>query len=100
MYGGAIATDITDENGDATLSFAASEVAVSANLREANMKLTVQATGFEEYENDILLKGSYYKRNEKIPVSTIIHGNGEATIYDKDGNFLKKIKYIKGNPEE
>lgn len=52
MYGGAIATDVTYENGDAALSFGVNEVAVSSNIREANMKLTVQAAGFEEYKND------------------------------------------------
>ena len=54
----------------------------------------------EEYENDILLKGSYYKKGENIPASTIINGNGTVTLFDENGNFLQKIKYTKGVAEE
>jgi antitoxin component YwqK of YwqJK toxin-antitoxin module len=53
----------------------------------------------EEYENDLLVKGSYYKKDEKIPISTILNGNGTANLFDEDGNFLKSIKYIKSIPE-
>ena len=52
----------------------------------------------EEYENDILSSGSYYKKGDKKPVSRIIVGKGTATIYDPDGYFLKKIPYEKGIP--
>lgn len=53
----------------------------------------------EEYENDILQKGLYYKKNESIPISTVLSGNGTATLFDESGNFLKTIKYEKGTPE-
>jgi antitoxin component YwqK of YwqJK toxin-antitoxin module len=53
----------------------------------------------EEYEHNILVKGAYYKINENIPVSTILKGNGTATLYDEAGNFLKSIKYQNGLPE-
>ncbi|EKD28042.1 MAG: hypothetical protein ACD_79C00456G0002 [uncultured bacterium] len=52
----------------------------------------------EEYENDILTKGSYFKINEKNPISTIIKGNGTATIFDSKGRFVKKTTYKEGSP--
>ncbi len=52
----------------------------------------------EEYENDILIKGSYFKIDEKNPTSTIINGNGVATLFDSKGRFLKKITYKDGLP--
>ena len=52
----------------------------------------------EEYENDLLLKGSYFKKGDKNPVSKVESGKGYATLYDKDGLFLKKISYDKGKP--
>ncbi len=54
----------------------------------------------EEYENDFLNKASYYKKNESDPISTIINGNGIATIYDADGIFLQKISYQSGKINE
>ncbi|MBI5346174.1 MAG: hypothetical protein HZB76_03425 [Chlamydiae bacterium] len=54
----------------------------------------------EEYENDRLIKGSYYKKDNKTPVSTIDEGNGIATIYDSLGTFIKKINYINGKPHD
>ena len=53
----------------------------------------------EEYENDLLMKAAYYKKDENIPISTILTGNGIATLYDEDGHFLKTVKYNKGNPD-
>lgn len=52
----------------------------------------------EEYENDLLISGSYYKKKDKRPVSTIVQGRGVATLYDPEGYFLKKIPYEKGLP--
>jgi antitoxin component YwqK of YwqJK toxin-antitoxin module len=52
----------------------------------------------EEYEQGQLTKGSYYKKNQNEPVSTITNGNGISTLYDDEGIFLKKITYIKGKP--
>ena len=50
----------------------------------------------EEYENDILISGKYFKKNFSTPISTITMGTGIATLYDEDGLFIKKIKYEKG----
>lgn len=52
----------------------------------------------EEYEADLLMKASYFKRGDKLPVSKIENGKGTATLYDAEGRFLKKISYEKGKP--
>ena len=52
----------------------------------------------EEYENNTLSSGSYYKKGDKKPISRIVSGKGFATLYDPDGYFLKKIPYEKGIP--
>jgi hypothetical protein len=52
----------------------------------------------EEYENDILLQGQYFKKNKADPISTITQGNGLATLYDEHGIFLRKVIYQKGKP--
>lgn len=54
----------------------------------------------EEYENDALYKGTYYKLGKKDPVSTIQRGNGIATLYDKQGHFVRKIGYEQGRPSD
>jgi antitoxin component YwqK of YwqJK toxin-antitoxin module len=53
----------------------------------------------EEYEEDSLLKGSYFKKAEKNPVSKVEQGKGTATLYDGDGRFMRKITYDKGVPQ-
>ncbi len=50
----------------------------------------------EEYENDILIGGKYFKKTFSSTVSTITMGTGIATFYDENGLFIKKIKYEKG----
>ncbi len=52
----------------------------------------------EEYENDQLDRGQYYRRGQSSPVSAIKGGNGLATLYDGDGFFLDKVNYLKGKP--
>jgi antitoxin component YwqK of YwqJK toxin-antitoxin module len=53
----------------------------------------------EEYENDLLIKGSYYKKGDKKIVSRIDSGKGTASLYSSDGFFLKKVPYEKGKPQ-
>jgi antitoxin component YwqK of YwqJK toxin-antitoxin module len=50
----------------------------------------------EEYEDDRLTRGQYHKKNHKDPISTIVNGNGFATLYDEAGVLLRKVHYIKG----
>ncbi|MCI0382167.1 MAG: hypothetical protein L0207_03840 [Chlamydiae bacterium] len=52
----------------------------------------------EEYEQDRLMKGSYYKKGETLPISTVEDGFGTATIFHPDGHFIHKITYEKGRP--
>ncbi len=52
----------------------------------------------EEYENDLLVKGSYYKNWEKTAISKVENGKGIATLFDKDGRLIRKIDYEKGIP--
>ena len=54
----------------------------------------------EEYENDQLIKGSYFKKDGKKPISKIENGKGLATLFDKDGRLIKKIVYEKGVPQQ
>ena len=50
----------------------------------------------EEYESDILRKGTYLKKGEPKPVSTVENGEGTATLFSKEGHFLKRAIYHKG----
>lgn len=53
----------------------------------------------EEYDQDKLVKGEYFKKGEKYPVSEIALGEGIATLYDGEGNFMHRINYHKGMPD-
>ena len=53
----------------------------------------------EEYENDLLIKGTYFKKGDKIPISKIEGGKGLATLYTNEGIFLRKVVYEKGHPK-
>lgn len=52
----------------------------------------------EEYENDCLEKGRYFRKKGRDPVSTVTNGTGIATLYDEEGALLHKVQYIKGKP--
>ena len=52
----------------------------------------------EEYENDRIIKGSYFKKGEQEPVSTIENGDGTATLFTPTGQFHKKILYERSKP--
>jgi antitoxin component YwqK of YwqJK toxin-antitoxin module len=54
----------------------------------------------EEYEEDLLQCGQYFKMNKSESISTIVNGNGTATLYDEMGSFLRKVSYMKGKPLE
>lgn len=53
----------------------------------------------EEYEQDKLVRGEYYAKGEKWPVSIIENGQGIATLFDGDGNLKQKIEYRDGKPQ-
>lgn len=52
----------------------------------------------EEYENDLLVNGRYFKKGEMSPFSTIEKGTGVATLFDQEGTFGNKITYENGVP--
>jgi antitoxin component YwqK of YwqJK toxin-antitoxin module len=52
----------------------------------------------EEYENDLLVNGRYYKKGDNEPVSRVKDGEGVVTLFDAKGNLLKKVHYRKGLP--
>ncbi len=54
----------------------------------------------EEYENELLQTGKYFKKGEELPTSRVMLGSGTATIFDPRGNFLRKTIYQKGLPIE
>lgn len=54
----------------------------------------------EEYEDDKLVTGKYFKPSEETPVSRVVAGAGIATIYNADGKFIRKIEYDEGSPKE
>jgi hypothetical protein len=46
------------------------------------------------------VKGSYYKKWVKTPVSKVENGSGIATLFDRDGKGIKKVTYDKGLPQK
>ena len=66
---------------------------LTAWYRDGNLMM------IEEYENDKLVRGDYFKKEERIPVSQVIGGKGTVTIFDADGHFVQKIAYVNGKPE-
>ncbi len=53
----------------------------------------------EEYENDLLSSGKYYKKGENTPFCEVIKGEGEAAFFEeKTGFLLKKVQYSSGKP--
>lgn len=52
----------------------------------------------EEYDNDLLVKGEYYREGETSPFSLVERGNGIASLFNPDGNFSKKVHYLDGKP--
>jgi len=52
----------------------------------------------EEYDHDELVSGTYMKRGDSHPVSSVEGGEGVVTLYDPDGLFMKRVSYEKGQP--
>lgn len=66
---------------------------LTAWYRDGNLMM------IEEYDQDKLRKGEYFLRGEKNPISTVNAGQGTATIYDSNGNLLRKVTYAHGKPQ-
>lgn len=54
----------------------------------------------EEYDQDKLVRGDYFRKGEKAPISQVQEGKGIAMIYDSEGLFIQKITYERGKPKE
>lgn len=54
----------------------------------------------EEYEQGKLMRGEYYKKGERTPFTQINQGKGTASIFDAEGNFVQKINYTNGKPDD
>ena len=52
----------------------------------------------EEYENNKLAKGQYFKKNDPVPTSRVVNGNGVVTLYDADGHYKAKATIKNGKP--
>ncbi|MEZ5315248.1 MAG: hypothetical protein R3E91_03440 [Chlamydiales bacterium] len=65
---------------------------LTAWYRNGNLMLV------EEYSNDKLIKGEYYRLGENIPLSKVEKGHGTATLFNPEGIFLNKIDYQDGIP--
>ena len=54
----------------------------------------------EEYETGKLQKGDYYKKGSRQPVSQVNNGEGTVTLFDSEGNFIRKVPYYQGKPTD
>lgn len=54
----------------------------------------------ENYDQDKLIKGEYFKHGDNFPVSTVNNGEGIATLFDPNGLFIRKVTYSNGKPTE
>lgn len=53
----------------------------------------------EEYDQDTLVRGEYYNKDNKLPISTVEESSGLCTLFDADGNFIQKVTYLHGKPQ-
>lgn len=54
----------------------------------------------EEYDNDRLVKGEYFRVDEKSPISCVENGKGIAHLFDNSGGLCQKVQYFEGRPVE
>lgn len=54
----------------------------------------------EEYHQDTLVSGEYFRKGDRFPVSKVVNGKGMATLFDAEGNFLRKVNYRNGKVVE
>lgn len=52
----------------------------------------------EEYDQGKLVRGEYFTAGERMPISQVAAGKGIATLFDSDGNLMRKITYNSGKP--
>lgn len=54
----------------------------------------------EEYDQDKLIRGEYFRKGERTPITQVIQGKGTVTMFDAAGHFIQKIPYVNGKPDE
>ena len=54
----------------------------------------------EEYDQDKLVRGEYFKKGDKSPVTKVVFGRGLVSLFDGDGHFIRKMAYQNGFPSE
>ena len=52
----------------------------------------------EEYEDDKLVKAQYFRNGKHAPESFVVAGKGTATLFNPEGNFIRKVFYNDGIP--
>ena len=52
----------------------------------------------EEYDQDKLVTGEYFRQGQKNPESTVTDGSGLATLYDPEGQLISRVTYFHGIP--
>ncbi|ACZ32653.1 MORN repeat protein [Chlamydia pneumoniae LPCoLN] len=57
-----------------------------------------QIMATEEYDNDLLIKGEYFRPGDRHPYSKIDRGCGTAVFFSSAGTITKKIPYQDGKP--
>lgn len=53
----------------------------------------------EEYDQDKLVRGEYYKKGDRVPVSEVKNGTGTATLFDNEGHLIHRVNYVKSAVE-
>ncbi|WP_201456471.1 toxin-antitoxin system YwqK family antitoxin [Chlamydia sp. 17-3921] len=57
-----------------------------------------QIMAAEEYDNDFLIKGEYFRPEDLFPYTKVEKGCGTATFFTNSGTVTKKISYQDGKP--
>lgn len=57
-----------------------------------------QVMATEEYDQDLLLKGEYFRLGDRIPYTKVDKGCGLASFFTSTGLMYKKIHYQDGKP--
>ncbi len=52
----------------------------------------------EEYDNDLLIKGEYFRLGDFFPYTKVEKGCGTAVLFSPSGTITKKISYQDGKP--
>lgn len=53
----------------------------------------------EEYDSDSLVRGDYFRKGDRFPISQVTDGKGTVTVFDAEGHFVQRVPYVRGHPE-